>query len=59
MKKITIVSVMSLFVLGFFANTNTVEAKGSSYYKSASTGRFTTKSYASSNRSTTYKSYYR
>lgn len=59
MKKFTIISVLALFVfsiLGF--GVNNAEAK-TSYYKSAKTGRFTTKSYSSSHKSTTYKSYYR
>lgn len=59
MKKIISISVLAFFTLAIFTSPSIADAKGKSYYKSASTGRFTTKSYSSSHKSTTYKSYYR
>ncbi len=59
MKNFITISVLALFVFGLLGfGVNSAEAK-TSYYKSAKTGRFTTKSYSSSHKSTTYKSYYR
>lgn len=59
MKKIIAFSVLFMFVFSLFAlNVSQVEAKRA-YYKSAKSGRFTTKSYSSSHKSTTYKSYYK
>jgi hypothetical protein len=55
MKKIIASSILALFVLTLVAQV----AEARSYYRSASSGRFTTKSYASSNKSTTYKSSFR
>lgn len=59
MKKFVAFSVLTIFVFSLFAfNVNNVDAK-TSYYKSAKSGRFTTKSYSKSHKSTTYKSYYK
>jgi hypothetical protein len=63
MKLKVIISSLVFLLIGISVITpNTVEAKsrgGHSYYKSAKTGRFTTKSYSTSHKSTTYKSYFR
>lgn len=48
-----------MFSFLFSAFGGLVEAKSRSYYKSAKTGRFTTKSYSNSHKSTTYKSNFR
>ncbi len=58
MKKVVgLFLLLSLMFLSPLANF--AEAKGKAYYKSAKTGRFTTKSYSSKNKSTTYKSYFK
>lgn len=55
MKKIIAGSILGIFVLALAAQV----AEARTYYRSASTGRFTTKSYSSSHKSTTYKSSFR
>lgn len=55
MKTITLI-LLALFTAISFSHV--VEAK-SAYYRSAKTGQYTTKSYSTSHKSTTYKSYRR
>lgn len=58
MKKLSIIILLGAFVVGIVSVVPSVSfAKGSSYYRSAKTGRYTTKSYSNSHKSTTYKSY--
>lgn len=58
MKKIIMAT---LLVVGVFSlltpQSSFAKSRGTSYYRSAKTGRYTTKSYSSSHKSTTYKSY--
>lgn len=59
MKKFVAFSVLVVFVFSIFAFSFEKADAKTSYYKSAKSGRFTTKSYSKSHKSTTYKSYYK
>lgn len=59
MKKIIAILVLTLIMVSALGVPDQVEAKGTSYYKSAKSGRFTTKSYSNSHKATTYKSFRR
>lgn len=58
MKKILLFVALALIFNAFLAWPNEAEAK-TSYYRSAKSGRFTTKSFSNSHKSTTYRSYFR
>lgn len=60
MKKIITVMLLILGTFGLLApEISLAKSRGSAYYRSAKTGRYTTKSYSNSHKSTTYKSYRR
>ncbi len=54
MKNLIILAVLVFVVSGLY--THTAEAKTSYSYRSAKTGRYTTKSYSTSHPNTTYRS---
>lgn len=57
MKKNTNLFFVSILLLIIIFIPKSTEAKGVSYYKSAKTGKFVTKSYSLSHKATTYKSF--